>query len=364
MDMRQEAIDQFRLLVIGGRSKNVPRDKILCAFEHIEGDKARDMKGELSFRLGQEPNVILCFNDYVRHGTFYKFKAAAKTLGIPFVAASGGFWQLINEAKVRHGIDLTHVLANGRKKEEPVEDKITPVTTTTPVTPATPIVPMDEFDSKVFTKKDWIHHMPANAFRMNVVGGQEIPVLQTKAGVALVIKGKVLEYILAVVKKAKMGKGPRGALKRFEARELIDKVEAVYELKKFNIRMPEVFTVIKAVGYVLGTLPEPGMRKRAAKPRPQFMQPTLTPLVPPLSQLIQTAPEPKAPEPPAMPKPPVPDAAPRSAVDKVSELYERIIGLSKENSAFVEQITTLEAMVKTKDLRIKELEEKLRLLAR
>ena len=231
-------VSEFRLLIIGGKAKDVPRDRILCSFSHYDSDEAKNRlkRGEISFTLGNEPHLILAFKDHVNHSPVERFKKAAKLYNIAFVAASGGFWSLVNKARAR-GFDVGPLIAPAERK--PTGEVVKPPESETDLDPET---------------HAWVNGYPTSAYALRVIGGQEIPVINTKRGISLLMKGRPLEFALALIKRNKMGTGKRGAIKQEEARQIVDKLEQAYKLKQFGIKAPQTLSVIKAVGFVMGTL--------------------------------------------------------------------------------------------------------------
>jgi len=395
--MAIEETPDFRLLIIGGKSKDVPRDRILCTFTHYDSDEAKNRlkRGEISFALGKEPHLILAMLDYINHGPVERFKKAAKLYNIAFVAASGGFWTLVNKARAR-GFDVGPLIAPAPRK--PTGEVVKPPESETDLDPE---------------MHAWINGYPKSAYALRVIGGQEIPVINTKRGISLLMKGRPLEYALTLVKVRKLGTGKRGALKQEEARQIVDKLEQAYKLKQFGIKAPQTLSVIKAIGNVMGTL-SPSMTKSIMETRrklgPLRQATEVRPKPPALKEheehakltctaheggptqarclfceleckerLVdykapkkpaapvepesppETTPEPEpAPEP--TPEPEAPKA--KDPLERITALYERLIDAQSENAAYMENIATLEAEIKRKDTRIKELEEKLKALAK
>ena len=393
--MADEAKPEFRLLIIGGKSKDVPRDRILCEFTHYDSDEAKNRlkRGEISFSLGKEPHLILAMRDYINHAPVERFKKAAKTYGIAFVAASGGFWTLVNKARAR-GYDVGPLIAPAERR--PTGEVVKP--------------PKSELDLDP-EMVAWINGYPRSAYKLRVIGGQEIPVINTKRGVSLLMKGRPLEYALSLISVLKLGTGKRGAIRQGEARQIIERLEQVYKLKQFGIKAPQELSVIKNLGYVLGTNSAAATKEMASKAsllgtlrEAASVKSKSTPLkeheehgkltctahkggptearcmfcaLPCDDRLAEykkeeTPPPEPDPEPTPTPEPePEPEPAPEpeapkagDPLERISALYERLIDAQSENASYMEQIGKLEEDLKRKDVKIKELEEKVKALAK
>jgi len=371
--------EDFRLLVVGGKNGNVPKDQVLCSVEHLDADTAKAMlqRGSISFTAGSQPHLILVFRDYISHGPSTAFKEAAKLWGIPFVVAKGGFGALVEEARSR-GIDIRRYIVETpiKRKSKPMKKKKkrgpkpAPKAEAAPQPVHKPEPEPKEKEAVLDNKTAWIRKYPTKAFEI-ASDGVVIPVHRTKAGLCLLPKGAVLEFLLEEVRTYKMGKGPRGALERNEIRALQRKLEKRFGLKKLDVHVPSYNTIGKYVGYILDTLTEDQAMKMAIIVKSHTVD------VPRQIEYVKpgaaSAPEPKpapepepkpSPEPKATPAPkrktaPAPKAEEKT-VDKISELYERLLDARTENAAFIEQISQLEETVKRKDKRIEELQKKLK----
>lgn len=335
----------FRIMIIGGLSSWVPRDKILCDFTHLDVDEASSRKAHITFTPGKHPHVLLAFRDKLSHKAGDKFRAAAKTLNIPFVLANGGFGALIAQAEAQ-GIHLSHVIRSSKA------------------------IMIQDAKPEDVVMRNWIHKMPTGAYETNLGGGRKAYVIATSAGTALVLKGDPLEFVLEVMRRNKMGKGKRSNLTASEAREIVKKLEHIYELKKYNVRSPKPPTIINMTDRVLGTgIPDdqkkrrkPGKKKSMVKSLEELQNDSYPDKTPAEPKEDEPEGPPEEPPTPPAPKPPPAPVQPEIQDDPLAKLYERLIVSERENAAFIEQIGHLEEKLKQADVRIKELEEKARRL--
>lgn len=79
------------ILFIGGKKHNIPPQRMKCQYTQYEQDSTEIKRGEISLRgLNDQPDMVMCFIDFMGHGNFDAFKSKCALLGIPFIASSGG----------------------------------------------------------------------------------------------------------------------------------------------------------------------------------------------------------------------------------------------------------------------------------
>ena len=356
--------------------------------------------------MGKEPHLILAFKDYANHEPIKQYKQIAKAFRIPFVSGSGGFWALVAQAQER-GYRVSPIV----KKVEgqatpPVEPETKPSEPEAKQPAEAPEVKQQaEPEVKGAISQEmqaWIDKPHPASFEVRVKGDKKVHVINTKSGLSLVMKGQPLEFALELVKQHKMGTGLRGSLTDKEARKVMKKLESLYGLKACRIGSPRAHTIVKQVGWVLGTLTEPQKilmsGKKPKKKKKTYWPKKLTPLnvtddrsvkqqIADGDAVAPTRAEPKDPLCRAYEDGPTkarcmgcagecderladykdtpivatPNYDPHQ---KIAELYERLLDARTENAAFMEQISQLEGALKRKDAQIKALEEKVTILAR
>lgn len=338
------------VLVLGGKPRNIPEGKFLCSWEQIDSDEAERREPSMK----KLPSIILCFRDFIGHPPSLRFKEKAERMGIPFVQASGGINALIEAAKQR-GFDLTQwVKPNGEHKEEPDKEAPAP-------TPAPQKYTLPE-DVKV-----WLSKIPPTAVEIEVSKGRKILIAKVKnKKTSLVLKGLGLEMALGEVRRRGLDK------KRLSAGqgELVARyLEDELDLHERGISV-EGSSIARVSNFVHGFLTERERlevvdHKRVLKERQKARAERLASLP------EKPASEPSAPQPPAQAVLPVPRGPKEEAflthlahVDemekKLVELYDKVLSLTSENAAFVEQIERLEAAVKTKDEELKKAADELK----
>jgi hypothetical protein len=246
-DLQDKSIEDFHILVIGGKPKNLPSKNIKCRVTQIETDTACSRKGELQFSM--VPDIVLMFKDFISHGAYWAFKRKAKSLSVPFVAVSGGFNALVSGAKFR-GYDLSkYIVSNGHKSKlieitKPIQEK-----------------PMDSEEKM----QQWIHSISNRAKETTVQGGRKLFIAKNMRGtLSIIFKGQILEEGLKIAERRKYGAAKRGMLTLEEAEAIKETLDADYGFVNLNFNL-DPNTVRKNVGYVQGTLPLSVMKRMSGE---------------------------------------------------------------------------------------------------
>lgn len=237
--------DKFHLLIVGGKPRNVPLKHIKCKVTQIDSDTTDSSSKKYTSYFSVSPDIVLMFKDFISHDAFWGFKNAAKNLEIPFVATKGGFGALIAQAKAR-GYDLSKYLETTDKPSKLIEIE----------------KPEQEKSmSKEESLTKWINTISKRGKERVAKEGKRIYIVKNaKEGYSLVFKGAILEDALKLVKKRKYGSGTRGMLTVKEAEDVIAVLDHSYGFSKQGITI-EPKTAIRNIGYVQGTLP-PSVAKR------------------------------------------------------------------------------------------------------
>jgi hypothetical protein len=235
---------KIRLLIVGGMKKNVPSSRLTsaCHVTHFEQGSRELKKGEITASHGNLPHIVLCFLDFIGHGESGTFKSKANTLGIPFAGAKGGFGALIEAAR-QVGVDLDPFL-----KTKP----------TPPPPKPKPAPPKEGVEA-------WIDDAPRHALERVVKGGFKVwAMVNRSGGHSVILKGDLLRDAVERAKKGNYGTGTRGALTPKEAEHIINALDNKYEFARRGINLSTA-TVIRNVGFVMGTLSDSVMKQMMAK---------------------------------------------------------------------------------------------------
>lgn len=321
-----------RILIVGGKKHNIPLEKFSSDVEVIqyEQDSREAKKGEIN--INKLPHAILCLNSFIGHNGSDRFRKKAKALGIPFISSRGGMSNLI-EAAARSGFDLTGYMVD---EKMPKIDKST---------------------------KKWIHIIPKHAQRIASGGHQLYYVRNKRSENALLFKGEVLEDAIKEVVECNYGSGKRGMLTEVEAQDVIDALDHKYDFTRLGITL-STNTVIKNVGFIMGTLSEAAIDKMRLKiensikkkGKKSSQKSSQKPAKMSKKQIRKQT-KSKMLRKEELSKEVSADIEKlknntETTMQKMNALYDRIIDLEKQNTYYIEEISSLE---KDKDELIKEI---------
>lgn len=321
------------LLFLGGKPRNIPEKNLLCTWEQIDQDEAE--RRDPGFK--KIPSVILVMKDFLGHGAYDRFKEKAGLLRVPFIVSSGGFGALIAAAK-EQGVDLSRWVRNGEK--EPEEKKPDP-----PPAPAAPI-------QKGVLSEDmklWISRTSPTAKEVEVSKGRKVLVSRVRGGkTSLNLKGLPLELALAEIRNRGWDKS---RLLNGQSERIAQYLEDELDLQKFGIDL-DPRSVQRVSNFLHGFMGE-GEKARVRHQTKGKKRPSKA-CKAPASAPVQVQPaEPPRPV-PATVQAFITHLANRDEVEKkLIGLYEKVLGLTAENSSFMEQIEKLEGLLKTRDEELK-----------
>jgi hypothetical protein len=343
----------YHILFIGGKHFNLPAQRIKCRHTQYQQGSPELKRGEISFAHGEEPDMVLCFKDFLGHDNYDAFKKKASILGIPFVASKGGLGALA-EAAYRAGNDDiydyivkdTKPARDQKAKEKELEDSL---------------------------DLSWIFGEPPKRASVDIVRGErKIHTLRTPTGMSIMMKGDVLMEAIRIASDEGMGGGLRGQILPQEADKVAKIIDERYGLTERGIGISGN-TIRRNIGIAFGNIadgskPDKVANKRkasqkAAKKKAAASAEEEERIKASLKRDMKKVPAPR----------PVPGHELETflaqmalhiqkmdhRLEQMLSLYERVLKAESENAGFVAQVVALEDIVQAKEDEIEKLKKKI-----
>lgn len=194
------------ILFVGGRPENVPKEKVLCSWQHWpeDGPKLNSRLSDLRLPEGKNaPNLVICFSAHCSHGTYGALKELTRDTKIPLLSSkSVGLVSFIEGAKMHYGIDISKCFDMNSKKDDKNMKK----------------TPTRELNISALLPRRmlWARELPKKAIKIDGPG-MSYYVKPKKDQNWLTLRGDTLIEIAA---KAPPGAGPTGCLTIGQAEDL------------------------------------------------------------------------------------------------------------------------------------------------